>query len=323
MQTNPTNNYDVAIIGGGPSGLSAALILGRGRKRVALLDHGAPRNAPAKAVQGFLTRDGTPPRDMRRIAWEQMRIYPDVHFYHQRVRALQSEAPGAGGPFRLDLENNAEANPGRDTLRARFVLLTVGVVDELPDLPGLRELWDGGESVFLCPYCHGWEARDLPWALLAENPEQVEWSFLLRGWSRDLIVFTNGSFSVPDPLQERLGRAKILLEERPIAGLLSDGDQNDAAGKRLKAIEFEDGTQSERRILFIRSRQRQTDLVQALNLQLNEMGYVDTDTSGQSSMPGVYAAGDLTTPMQQAVAGAAEGARVAAMINHRLNTENE
>ncbi|MEQ9365594.1 MAG: NAD(P)/FAD-dependent oxidoreductase, partial [Leptospirales bacterium] len=200
-------------------------------------------------------------------------------------------------------------------------LLATGVVDILPRISGLAELWQKGESVFLCPYCHGWEVQDRPWALLATDVAHVEWALFLKGWTDDLIVFTNGACYVPDDLQARLGRAKILLEERPIQRLLSCLEASGGNGDHLKAIALADGTRIEREVLFIRSEQRQTDLIQTLGLNLTEAGYVAIDAAMQTSVPGIYAAGDLTTPMQQALAGAADGARAAAMINHRLNLE--
>lgn len=304
------NEYDVAIIGGGPTGLSAALVLGRSLKRTAVFDNGPPRNTPAKAVHGFLTQDGTPPDEMRRIAHEQMTVYDSVDFYDARVQTITRDDPGE---FQVVTES--------ETITARFILLATGVVDILPNIPGLAELWKHGESVFLCPYCHGWEVRQRPWGVLVSDLEQIEWALFLNGWTDDLVVFTNAAIEVPDALQARLGQAKILLEERPIQKLRSCRETRGASGHHLKEIELMDGDRIEREALFLRTTQRQTDLVAALKPELSTAGYVIVDAQMQTSVPGIYAAGDATTPIQQALAGAADGARAAAMINHRLNTE--
>ncbi|MCR9140982.1 MAG: NAD(P)/FAD-dependent oxidoreductase [bacterium] len=315
-------SYEVAVIGGGPAGLSAALVLGRTRRRTVVLNYGAPRNAPARNVHGFLTRDGTPPAEMRAIAREQISSYDSVSFHDARITAIES----AG-------ESGFLIRTPDGTLHARIVLLATGVIDRLPDLPGLAPLWESGASIFLCPFCHGWEVRDRPWALLAENPADVEWSLLLKSWSDDLIVFTNGAFEVPDDLQAKIGRAKILLEERPLRKLIasdtsSDTDidagqdsRKDNADTTLQAIELADGEQILREVLFVRTSQRQTDLVQSLELSLTDIGFVAVDAAMQTNLPGVYAAGDLTTPMQQALSAASDGARAAAMIHHRLSLE--
>src|SRR5689334_19909232 len=141
--------YDVAIIGGGPAGLTAALQLGRARRRVLLLDAGEPRNTKAVEVHGFLTRDGTPPREMRRLAHEELARYKTVE---RRIEWVKRVEPHA---------DRVTLHIGCDTVDARRVLLATGMVDEPPELPGFRELW--GESIFQCPYCHGYEVQDQPW----------------------------------------------------------------------------------------------------------------------------------------------------------------
>src|SRR3954464_14810744 len=171
---NEPETYEVAIVGGGAAGLSAALVLGRARRRVIVIDAGAPRNAPAAHMQGFLSRDGMPPADLLRAARAEVRRY-GVGIVEDRVAAA---APG----FALRLA-------GGRTVEARHVLLATGAVDELPDVLGARERW--GRDLLHCPYCHGWEVRDRPLGVLGTGPGSVEHAHLLRQWSGDVVFFAH------------------------------------------------------------------------------------------------------------------------------------
>lgn len=296
-------SYDVVIAGGGPAGLTAALILGRARKRVLLADAGTPRNAAAHRVQGFVTRDGTPPPEFRRIAREQIAAYPSVEVVEARILDLIGEP----GRFEIDL--------GERTVAARRVLLCVGMIDELPDLPGYRELW--GHAVFQCPYCHGWEVRDRAFGHLVPTSETLEFSLFLKGWSSDVVSFTDGAFPVPEETRARLAAAGIAIEERPLRALIAA-----EGGERLASVELADGTRVRRDVLFARPPQRQTDLVQRLGLALDGQGFVQIDEQMATSRPGVSAAGDLTTFQQSAQLAAAAGARAAYALNHALTMES-
>jgi thioredoxin reductase len=293
---------DAVVVGGGPAGLNAALMLGRGRKKVLLCDAGPPRNAAAEEVHGFVTRDGTPPREFRRIGREQLRPY-DVEVRDVRVLGLERIGPR----FRVALE-------GGGVVDARSVVLTTGMVDVPPEVPGYRELW--GKALFQCPYCHGWEIQDRPWGVHATTEALVDFGAFLTGWTRDVVVFTEGAFAVPAEKRALLERAGVRLEERRIRRLIPGAD-----GHTLEAVELEDGTRVPREFLFARPPQRQTALVQRLGLALDEQGYVKVNAQRETSIPGIFAGGDLTTPMQGAIMAAAEGAIAAAMANHGLNLE--
>jgi thioredoxin reductase len=295
-----TMHHDVLIIGGGPAGLSAALTLGRARKRVLLCDAGPRRNAAAAHMHTFVTRDGIPPEEFRRAAHEQLRAYPAVERRDVRVVALEPDGDG----LRATLGDGARVTADR-------AVLALGMVDVLPDLPGYRELW--GHSVFQCPYCHGWEVQDRRFGFLAPAPEMLAFAVFLTGWSADVVALTDGKFAVDAAARADLQRAGVGLDERPLRRLHGE------AGA-LAAIEFADGERLARDILFARPPQRQVELVQALGLELDAMGYVRVDAHGRTSMPGVYAAGDLTTPMQAAVIAAAAGMQAAAALNHELTT---
>lgn len=293
--------YDVVIVGGGPGGLSAALALGRARKRVLVADSGPPRNAAAAHMHNFVTRDGTPPSEFRAIARDQLRAYPNVDVREARVSAID----GQRGAFRVTLPNGP--------VEARRILLCTGMIDELPPLEGLRELW--GSAVFQCPYCHGWEIREQRWGYLATSVERLAFVLLMRGWTQDVVVFTNASLQIPAETQAQLSAAGVRVEARRIARLV-------ARGQGLESVELADGSRVDRDALFAHPPQRQVDLVLSLGIALDAEGFVKTDPmTRETSVPGVYAAGDLIWRMQGAMFAAAAGTQAGTTINHELTAE--
>ena len=293
--------YDVVIVGGGPAGLAAALALGRARKQTVLCDAGPRRNAAASHVYNFLTRDGMPPAEMRRVGREQLTPYSSIETRDESVTQIAGER----GAFEVRFASGS--------VQARRILLCTGMIDVLPEINGFRDAW--GKSIFQCPYCHGWEIQDRAFGVLAANLEMLEFALLLRGWSRSVVVFSNDQFEVPAAARERLRSANIQFEERSIARLVP----NDTG---LERLEFQDGSSVPIDVLFARPRQRQVALVEALGLALDPMGYVQvSDPHRETSVPGIYAAGDLVTMAQAAVMAAASGVQAAAMLNHALTIE--
>ena len=296
--------YDVVIIGGGPAGLSAALALGRARKRVLLLDAGPRRNAAAAHIYNVVTRDGTPPDEFRGVARQQLARYPNVE-----VRDLPvTSVTGARGDFRVALPD--------DAVTARRVLLCTGMIDELPPLEGMRELW--GRSIFQCPYCHGWESQDLRWGYLVGASSQSHWltfAIQARGWTRDVVVFTAGSVVVDSAARATLAAAGTHPETQAVTRLV-------AREGHLEAVALADGTRVACDVLFTHPPQRQVAVVAALGLALDGEGYVQADPmTRETSVPGIHAAGDLTTRMQGAIFAAAMGTQAAAMLNTELTLE--
>jgi len=300
----PDGPHDVLIVGGGPAGLSAALALGRARKRVLLCDAGPPRNAAASEVHNFLSRDGVPPAELRRVARAQLAAYPDVEIRDARVESIEGER----GAFRAVL---ADAR-----VDARRVLICTGMIDEMLPLEGFREHW--GRAVFQCPYCHGWEARDRPWGFLVlgdPGGHVLPFALQLPAWTDEVTLFTGGEGGIPDEARGALDRAGVRVEERPIARLVGDG-------RRLEAVELADGGRVACEALFAHPPQRQVELVRRLGLELDAHGFVVADPrTRETSTPGVYAAGDLTTRMQAAVAAAATGMQAGAVLNMDLMFE--
>lgn len=291
--------FDTLIIGGGPAGLSAALYLGRSRKRVAVLDAGKPRHAVSKAVHNLLSRDGISPAELRARSWEQMRPYhtvehvPDVHVTRLEHRSGLWHATLRGGEVYV----------------APTALLAVGIVDEHPDIPGFEQFW--AHTIHHCPYCHGWEMRDLPLAVLGHGDYLRHMPALLRGWSEDIVVVTNGEPVEQEVLAE-LSKLGIALHTSKITRLT--GEQ-----ERLQHIHFEDGSTLERHGMFVHASQRPVPLVAELDLDMTDH-FVSVDDFQKTSAPNLWAAGDLCTQMQQVVRAAAQGGVAGAMINMSLTS---
>lgn len=299
-----SDRFDVVVVGGGPGGLSAALALGRARKRVLLCDSGPRRNAEATELHNFVTRDGSTPDDFRRIGREQLGAYPSVEVRDARVESVA----GDRGAFRVTLS-------GDESVVARRVLLCAGMVDEVLPLEGFRELW--GRSIFQCPYCHGWEARDRAWGYLAlpsSVGHMVPFAIQTRGWSSDVTLFTDGL-----PLPEQ-GRAQLRAAGvRVVTGAVSRLTARDG---RLASIELTDGSSVACEVLFAHPPQRHVPLVSTLGLDLDGDGFVRVDPmTRETSTPGIYAGGDLTTRGQSAIFAASSAVQAAAMINLELTLE--
>ncbi|MPZ86023.1 MAG: FAD-binding protein [Actinophytocola sp.] len=286
--------YDVVIVGGGPAGLSAALVLGRARQRVAVVDAGEPRNARAAESHGFLTRDGVAPAELLRIGREEVRGY-GVELVEDRVVAA---APG----FRVALASGA-------TLEARRLLVTTGLRDELPDIPGMAELWGG--DVHVCPYCHGYEVRDRPLGIVADGPMGVLKALLVRQWSEDVVLFP-GDY-VPTPEEDaRLAARSVPVEPGKITRLVVE----DGA---LTGVELGDGRMVPRAAVFTNPTNVATDtMLRDLGCEVDDQGIVRVDAAGRTTVPGVWAAGNVVDPHAQLITAAGAGSRTAGMLNNEL-----
>lgn len=294
--------YDVIIVGAGPAGLSAALILGRSRRRVLVCDTGKPRNAASRAMHGFLTRDGMPPREFLRVAREQMTQYDTVAIADIEVTAAEC----VNGRFEVRLANGAHHT-------ARKLLIATGVVDNLPGLPGFEALY--GISVFHCPYCDGWEVRDRPLAIYGRGERGLGLSLELTAWSRDLVLCTDGPSGLAAGDRERLERHRIPVREDRVVRL--------EGSERLERIVFASGPPLEREALFFTTGQtQQSQLAQRLGCEINEKGTVRTGKYETTHLRGLYVAGDASRAVQWVVVAAAEGAEAAFAINTDLLKED-
>jgi thioredoxin reductase len=282
--------YDAVIAGGGPAGLSAALVLGRARKRVLVVDDDRPANAVSQGVGGLLGHDRVKPAELRASGRRQLAEHPNVQLRHGAVE----DADRVGRAFVVRLT-------GGTAVRAHALVLAHGLRYDPPPLPGVEPLW--GRSVFHCAFCDGWEVRDRALALHASGPGAVRSALLLAGWSNDVVLCTDGA---PDPGGELLAAAGVRVRTEPIARLAG-------ADGRLEAIEFAHGPAERREALFVNTRRDQPNgLAAALGCELTPDGTIVADADGRTSVAGVYAAGDAATPHSRSVANAiGSGSRVA------------
>jgi thioredoxin reductase len=300
---------DVVIVGGGPAGLSAALLLGRARRSVVLLDAGEGRNAPSEASHSFFTRDGAPPAGLRRIGQEQLRPY-------ETVTARMDSAVGISGKLGQFDVHLAEG----ETLGARLVILATGVRDVLPEIPGVDRYW--GKGVYQCPFCDGWEHRDQPMAVLAPAADMaVEAAALYGNWTADLSVLTNGSWEPNGDVGEHLAAMGASVVTDSIARV--EGDVS-----HLNRVVFSTGRELPVSVLWIRTEQHaRSEFARDLSSELYDAGHtnglITVDARGQTTVPGVFAAGDITSPMHQLSLAVASGTMAAAGAASLLIRESD
>ena len=303
MSDEVHKSYDVVVVGGGAAGLSGALMLARARRSVLVVDAGEPRNAPAAGVHGFLSRDGVKPAELSRIARAEVRSYGG-HVVDGRARSGARDGDG----FAVTLEDGT-------TVRTRRLLVTTGLVDELPDVPGLRERW--GRDVVHCPYCHGWEIGDQPLGVLATMPSAVQKALLFRQWTPDVTLLLHNQ-PEPDPDQaEQLAARDITTVVGEVVGL-------EVVDDRLTGARLHDGRVVPLRALAVSPRfTARSGFLATLGLEPTQhpMGvgeFVAGDATGLTAVPGVWVAGNVADLMLQVLGAAAAGAAAAGAINADL-----
>jgi thioredoxin reductase len=305
-------DYDVVVVGGGAAGLSAALVLTRARRRVAVVDSGEPRNAPTAHMQGFLGSDGVPPSELLARGRAEVTGYGG-HLVSGTVTAVTPvPLASATGRRRFDVA----LQDGR-TLRARRVLVTTGLRDALPDIPGVAERW--GRDLLHCPYCHGHEVRDQPLGVLGGGPatsqEEIAHAHLVRQWSDDVVFFTDGRTLTADQREQLVARA-IGIIDTPVVGLVVEND-------RLTGVEVNCGQVVPRTAVFVRPQFVAHDqLLADLGCATATNGWAAVDATGATSVPGVWAAGNAVNPRAQVITAAGEGSAAAIAINNDLVAED-
>jgi len=292
--------FDVIIAGGGPAGMSAALMLGRCRRRVLVCDTGEPRNRFSRALHGYLTRDGIDPGEFNALGRADLAKY-GVEWRQVAVKQVQRNG-------RLFV---AELADGR-TEECRFLLIATGVTDHLPDIPGIEACY--GRSVHHCPYCDGWEWRDRSLAVLGKGSSGVRLATSLRTWSPQVHLCLNGT---------RLGRGGRELLQRNGIGLqaarILELEHDDGL---LTAVRFASGGPLPANALFFTSGQHlQCDLAVQMGCRFNKRGTVDTGSLSQSNVSGVFVAGDASRDAQFVIVAAAEGVKAALAINQEFQKE--
>jgi thioredoxin reductase len=292
-------SYDVVVVGGGAAGLNAALVLGRARRRVAVVDAGAPRNAPAAHMQGFLSRDGMSPADLLAAGRVEVTGYG--------VELVEDQVVGIEDGFMVRLADSRE-------LKARRILVATGVRDELPEIPGVRERW--GRDLLHCPYCHGWEVRDQPLGVLGTQPGSVQHAQVIRQWSDDVAFFVHTYDLTSAEGVQREARGVRIVRGEVARLVVEDG--------RLTGVGLTDGRVIARTAVFIRPRNvpHADGLLAGLRCAVDEAGFVIVDATGRTSTAGVWAAGNVVDPRAQVITAAGAGSAAAIAINADLVQED-
>lgn len=305
--------YDVVVIGGGPAGLSGALALVRSRRSVLVVDGGQPRNALAAHVHNYLTRDGTPPSELLALGRAEVRSYGGT-LVAGTVNHIERVEHQEERGFRVMLAGHA-------SVYARRLLVATGLIDELPDVPGVAERW--GRDVIHCPYCHGWEVRDQAIGVLATGPMAVHSTQLFRQLSADVVLFQHTAPPLPAEQVEQLAARDITIVTGEVAALEIHDD-------RLTGVRLGSGTIIQRQVVAVASRlAARADVLRMLGLEMTKLevgghvlgAYVAADANGVTSLPGVWVAGNIADPMGQVISSAAAGMRAGAMINADLIAE--
>jgi thioredoxin reductase len=306
------DNYDVVVVGGGAAGLSAALTLSRARRSVLVIDAGEPRNAPAQHVHNYLGREGAPPGELLAAGRSEVTGYGGEVVFGSVVSAL---VMSEGGGLRVVL---AEGK----AVTARRLLVTTGLVDELPDVPGVAERW--GREVLHCPYCHGWEVRDQAIGVLARGSLGPHLALLFRQWSADVTLFQHDAPAPSPDEQEQLAARGIPLVEGEVAALEVTDD-------KLTGVRLRSGRVIPRRAVVVSPRfNARADVLASLGLEPVEQqfgdqvigSYVPADPMGATAVPGVWVAGNVADLHAPVIASAAAGLKTAAAINADLIAED-
>ncbi|GGS52271.1 NAD(P)/FAD-dependent oxidoreductase [Streptomyces griseoviridis] len=303
--------HDVIVIGGGAAGLNAALTLGRARRTVLLVDAGRQRNAPAHSMHNYLGHEGIAPADFLALARQEVARFGTRSVGASVVAAKRA----ADGLFEVVLDDDTVA-------RARRLLLATGLVDELPDVPGVAERW--AREVLHCPYCHGWEVRDRAIGVLATGPVGVEQALLWSQWSGDITLFTHTGPRLDDTARARLAARDVRVVEGEVSHL-------DVAEGPLRGVVLSDGRRSDVGHLVVAPRfTARLDGLDGLGLETAELqlfgqvagSHVVSNPQGATSVAGVYAAGNVTSLTETVIGAAAAGLKTAAAVNLDLITED-
>jgi len=305
---------DVVVIGGGPAGLSAALNLGRARASVVLVDAGRPRNAATLRSHGYLTRDGIPPIELRKLAHAELAPYTNVRVLDRTVATRVSQVDAADGMrFTVALSGRGAATlsgggAGAPVVAARAVVIATGLRETLPDITGIRSFY--GMSLFSCAACDAWELQGRRLALIGETPDLASRARLIARWTDHLTVFTNAAPVIDAADEAELVASGVTVERRAVAELV--GERGD-----LSAVVLTDGGRVAIEGGFVRPHwEPALDFLDTIDVDRDEAGHLRTDRSGRTSVPGLYSAGDASSGPQQLIVAAGQGARVAAVLVH-------
>lgn len=295
--------FDVIIIGGSYAGLSAAMALGRSLRHVLVIDSGKPCNRQTPHSHNFITHDGAPPASIAAEAKEQTLRYETVEFLEDVAASAERTENG----FRVKTESGKEFD-------GRKLLFACGVLDIMPDIPGFAECW--GISVLHCPYCHGYEVRNEPTGILADGDMGFEFVKLIGNWTKDLTLFTNGPSTLSAEQKRKLAQKNVTVVEKEIGELEHESGQ-------IRQIRFRDGSRHSVTAIYARVAFRQhCTIPEELGCALTDQGYLDVNDWQQTSVRGIYAAGDATTMFRAVSAAVADGTRAGGVLNKEMIDED-
>ncbi|WP_406846002.1 NAD(P)/FAD-dependent oxidoreductase [Bacillus safensis] len=292
---------DCAIIGGGPAGLSAALVVGRGRKQVIVFDDELPRNRVTQESHGFITNDGMTPFEIRRAGEADLQKYPNIKIKRSKIVEIQKKE-----------ERFTLLTHEGDTFEAKKIILATGLQDILPEIEGIHDVY--GKTLFSCPFCDGWELKDKALALIAENQRALHMAKLLSNWTKDLIVFTNGHVLAEED-KVLLTAHSIQVIDVPIVSIDHDNGQ-------LRSLQLANGETVKREGGFVASEFKQSaPFAENLGCQMTKNAGIETDILGRTTVSGVFACGDNLGGPAQLVLAAAAGSQAGMGVIHELVQE--
>jgi thioredoxin reductase len=296
--------YDVIIVGGGPAGLNAAVVLGRCRRNVLLFDSGTQRNRMSHGMHNFLTRDDILPSEFLKICYGEIKKY-GIELINKKVTNARKNKDDL---FAVTDENGVMH-------LSKKLLIATGLVDKIPDVPGLKEMY--GKSVYHCPYCDGWEVRDKKIGVYAKTINGAELALSLKTWSSHIKLYTDGGEKLKKSESKTLAHHNIEVNTTKISKVEGNAGQ-------IERILFENGNEEDcEAIFFVNGFTQQCDLVDVFGCELSKKGVVITDKTQQTNTPGLYVAGDADKDMHFVIVAAAEGAKAGVCINKELQKESK
>ncbi|MEO7215475.1 NAD(P)/FAD-dependent oxidoreductase [Mucilaginibacter sp.] len=296
-------DFDVIIVGGSYAGLSAAMALGRAIRNVLVLDSGKPCNRQTPHAHNLLTHDGHKPADIAQQALQQVLNYPTIRI----KKGIATKASRDENLFKIETDKG-------QTFTTRKLLFATGIVDTMPEIPGFADCW--GISVLHCPYCHGYEVRNEPTAIFANGEAAYEFSKIINNWTKELTLLTNGPSQLTMQQTADLHRHRIIINEKPLQQVVHDGGY-------IREVHFTDGTSLSINAMYAKlAFEQQCGLPKALGCEFTEAGFIKIDDMQQTSVNGVFAAGDNTTMFRSLSIAIAAGNRAGALINHQLIQED-
>ena len=294
--------YDVIIVGGSYSGLSAGMALGRALRRVLIIDGGKPCNRQTPHSHNFITQDGKTPAEIAALARQQVERYHTVSFFNGMATS------GAGNENGFEIQTSSG-----ETFRAKKLIFASGIIDIIPDIEGYAECW--GISVLHCPYCHGYEVRNARTGILGDGEYGFEFSKLISNWTKDLTLFTNGTSKLSAEQTEKLEKHEIKIVEKKIEKL-------ENINGIIQNVIFTDGTTFPVQVLYANSFFRQhCNIPESLGCEMTDQGYIKTDLSQMTTVHGIYACGDNSTRRRTIAGAVSTGTTAGIMVNKEIIEE--